>query len=490
MSESRPEIGDYIIIKSLGSGSYGKVKLAEHKVTGQKVAIKIVKKSVFISTPEMQEKIQREISIMRLLDHPHLLKLVDVYESVRHLYIVLEYAAHGELFDFLVDRGSLSVELATYLFRQLIYGLEFLHTHQICHRDIKPENILLDSHDNVKIADFGFARWMPDNTAYTACGSPHYTAPEVIIGLPYDGRSSDIWSCGVVFYTLMCGRLPFDEPTVRKLLARVRSGRFVMPEFPNDIKDLIGKMLTVDPAKRITIPEIKQHPAFRLGLSPLYKCPTPQPLPQNLPPIDVSKVPPESMLVLHQLGFTDEELERDLTCESHTVAKEFCFMLNRLISFDNINWPEAPEPLIAPPMMLSPSEHIKTTTSSPSADNLAQMAEIVPSSSSCYSAIERSMLAFDVPTMPMSIKRSVDTTAPQEVVANAIQQHLAQEKIVYVYPDDLTFFCRGKGNDIVINIKCLDGNIHSVECVLVSGGLETFDEFTESFSSMVENIVI
>ncbi|EAY22030.1 CAMK family protein kinase [Trichomonas vaginalis G3] len=488
MSETRPEIGDYYVVKSIGSGSYGKVKLAEHKETGQKVAIKIVKKSLFMSAPEMQEKIQREISIMRLLDHPHLLKLVDVYESVRHLYIILEYAAHGELFDFLVERGSFSVEMATYLFRQLIYGLEFLHIHQICHRDIKPENILLDAHDNVKIADFGFARWMPENTAYTACGSPHYTAPEVIIGLPYDGRAADIWSCGVVFYTLMCGRLPFDEPTVRKLLARVRSGKYQMPDFPMDIKDLITKMLTVDPSKRITLPEIKNHPAFRIGLSPLYRCPSPQPIPQQLPPLDIAKIPPESMLVLHQLGFTDEELERDLTCEDHTVAKEFCYMLDRLVSFDSIQWPEKVEYVPDSMPLMMPAE--RTISASSSTDSLTEKPPTLPSLSSCYSAIEHSMLSLDIPTMPSIIKHSVETQAPQETVANAIQQFLDQERYAFIFPDDLTFFVRGNSLDFVIRLRIVDVGILSVEVVLVAGNIDLFDQFFEKLSGVIESIII
>ncbi|OHT04233.1 CAMK family protein kinase [Tritrichomonas foetus] len=199
-----PTVGDYVLLSTLGSGSTGKVKLAEHKTTGRKVAIKIIKKSTVEEQPDLAIKIRREISLMRLFDHPHLLQLVDVMESQAHLYIILEYASHGELFDFLVESGSLSVDDAVKFFRQIIFGLEFLHNHAICHRDLKPENILLDEFDNIKIADFGLARWMKSNIAETSCGSPHYASPEVIKGEPYDGRKSDIWSAGVVFYTLLC----------------------------------------------------------------------------------------------------------------------------------------------------------------------------------------------------------------------------------------------------------------------------------------------
>lgn len=197
------EVGDYIIIQHLGTGTTGKVKLARHAVTGQKVAIKMINKARFDVKPDLKRKIYREIALMRLLDHPHLLKLIEVCESKRRLYIIIEYAAHGELFDYLVARRSLSVEEGMKIFREIIYGLDYLHVHAICHRDLKPENLLLDEFDHIKIADFGFARWMRANIAETSCGSPHYAAPEVIRGLTYDGRAADVWSCGVILYALL-----------------------------------------------------------------------------------------------------------------------------------------------------------------------------------------------------------------------------------------------------------------------------------------------
>lgn len=484
MEEHRPEIGDYYVLDSLGSGSYGKVKLAENKFTGEKVAIKIVKKSTIESQPGMASKIQREISLMRLLDHPHLLKLIDVCESPRHLYIILEYAAHGELFDFLVDKGNLSVELAIHLFRQIIYGLEFLHSHSICHRDIKPENILLDEHNNVKIADFGFACWMKDNTAVTACGSPHYTAPEIIVGLPYDGRASDIWSCGVVFYTLMCGRLPFDEPTVRKLLAKVKSGKFIMPEFPPEIKDLIQRMLTVDPKKRITLSEIKQHPAFRIGLPHLYTCPTPQPIPSDLPAVDPSKLPEQAVLVLHQLGFDDETLEAELQTPEHTDAKEFCYLMEGKISFDSLKWDSISSEEDKPLMM--PGEYETEVQTSPTR-SLSR--DSLQGSQSCYSVVERSILGFDVPSIQGIDKKTYETKAETEIVMNAIQEHLTGLHYSWVFPDDFKVFTRGSGNDIVITIRPIEDSLQNIDVLLFNGSTDTFDEFCEAFASMIESIV-
>lgn len=204
-----PQIGDYMVIRELGNGVTGKVKLAQDINTQEYVAIKIIKKSTFAKLPELQKKIHREVALMRVLDHPHILKLKEVCESPNHYYIILEYASNGELFDYLVIRKTLPPEQAMHFFRQIIYGLEFLHTHAICHRDLKPENILLDKNNDIKIGDFGFARWMKSNIAETSCGSPHYASPEIIRGIPYDGRAADIWSCGVILYALLAVCLIF-----------------------------------------------------------------------------------------------------------------------------------------------------------------------------------------------------------------------------------------------------------------------------------------
>ena len=219
--EESGSIGKYKILKNLGEGTQGKVKLCLDTETGKKVAIKIIKKSLFDTKTDFKRKILREIALMRFLDHPHLIKLYQVFESKNHLYMILEYAENGELYSYLVARRFLKPETAMRLFRQLIYAVEFLHTNSICHRDLKPENILLDSNNNIKLCDFGFARWISSsNAAVTSCGSPHYAAPEVIRGHPYDGRCADIWSCGVILYALLAVRI-FNDFFFREKLRQI-----------------------------------------------------------------------------------------------------------------------------------------------------------------------------------------------------------------------------------------------------------------------------
>ena len=492
-NSSHHEIGNYILLETIGSGSSGKVKLGQDKIMGTKVAIKILKKSTIETKSDVAIKIKREIGLMRLFNHPHLLKLINVLESARHLYIILEYASHGELFDFLQEQPSLSVEFAIRLFRQIIYGLEFLHSHSICHRDIKPENILLDAHDNIKIADFGFSRWMRDNIAVTACGSPHYTAPEIIIGLPYDGRAADIWSCGVVFYTLMCGRLPFDEPTVRKLLQRVKSGKFSMPELPEDIKDLIQRMLTVDPMKRITISQIKEHPAFKIGLAPLYVCPTPQPIPEYLPPTSIDDLKDIEIDVLNHLGLSGDELVKELESDEHTSAKEFVYMLKGIIEFDSIKWDltELPENT---QFLMTPHEKATNELQKYSLPKSISSGFSEPSGTS-FSVIERTFFSTDKDGMIAgSEKRIINTESPNETLMNALQMFLTSEGFKWVYPDDFMLLARSDDFvppfDVAIDSVPLHETFHSVEITMASQTpIDVFDNLVSQIQSIIDSLV-
>jgi BR serine/threonine kinase len=342
MSLAGKRIGDYQVLELLGAGNSAKVKLARHINTGQLVAVKILKKANLTKKPILYGKLQREIALLSLFDHPHILRIYEVFESDSHLYIVTEYAENRELFDLLVARKRLPENEAIDFFREIIYALEYLHHHGICHRDLKPENLLLDGNLTLRIADFGFARWMRSDVTSTSCGSPHYTAPEVIRAQPYDGRIADVWSSGIILFTMLAGRRPFDDSSLRHLLLKIKKGEFEMPQFEDEIQDLIGRILVVDPGKRITIPEIKKHPAFLHGLPEGYVLPSPVPLPRIVVPVDTGSVQPQLLKVLRQVGYhSDEDLLSDLGSAEHTMAKVFHYMLTRAVDRASLPWGQA-----------------------------------------------------------------------------------------------------------------------------------------------------
>ncbi|KAI7826627.1 kinase-like domain-containing protein [Gamsiella multidivaricata] len=253
-------VGPYLLGRTLGKGSSGCVKLAHHRRTKEQVAVKIISKASLINRAAVHRGIEREIAIMKLINHPHVIRLYDVYETDKELFLVMEYVSGGELFEYLVNKGRLGELEALQFFQQIIVGLAFCHKRKICHRDLKPENLLLDDQMNVKIADFGMASLQKTGRLLeTSCGSPHYASPEVVTGLKYDGSASDIWSCGIILYALLTGHLPFDDENIRQLLGKVKIGKFYMPtDISIGARDLISRMLTVNPKRRITVKEIEK----------------------------------------------------------------------------------------------------------------------------------------------------------------------------------------------------------------------------------------
>ena len=270
-------IGRYQTIKTLGEGSFGKVKLAQNIVTGQKVALKIINRKT-LAKSDMQGRVEREISYLKLLRHPHIIKLYDVIKSREEIIMVIEYA-EKELFDYIVQRGKMPEEEARRFFQQIVAAVEYCHRHKIVHRDLKPENLLLDDHLNVKIADFGLSNIMTDgNFLKTSCGSPNYAAPEVISGKLYAGPEVDVWSSGVILYVMLCGRLPFDDEFIPALFKKIGNGVYTLPSYLSQgARYLLTKMLEVNPLNRITIREILEDDWFK------------QNLPEYLLPPDLSK---------------------------------------------------------------------------------------------------------------------------------------------------------------------------------------------------------
>lgn len=285
-SKRKTHVGPWQLGRTLGKGATGRVRLAKHALTGQAAAIKIVsKKSAALvqsaSMAQMEKEvsmpptaagfrlmpfgIEREVVIMKLIEHPNVINLYDVWENRGELYLVLEYVEGGELFDYVSCYGALPEEEAVRLFRQIIAGLSYCHRFNICHRDLKPENILLDSNRNIKLADFGMAALQPaDRWLNTSCGSPHYAAPEIIYGRKYRGDKADIWSVGIILFAMLNGFLPFDGGDVTSTLRLVKKGEYYLPpSLSVEASDLIQRILQKRPEDRISMNGIWQHPLLK-----------------------------------------------------------------------------------------------------------------------------------------------------------------------------------------------------------------------------------
>ncbi|KAK1965673.1 Pkinase-domain-containing protein [Colletotrichum sublineola] len=284
----KTHIGPWLLGKTLGKGSSARVRLCKHRISGELAAVKIVpKKTAYLiqagslaelhdyddSLPEringemrVPLSIEREVAILKLVDHPNVMKVYDIWENRSEIYLVLEYVEQGDLFDYINTNGRFSEEDAMFIFRQMMSALQYCHSFNICHRDLKPENILLKSGNKVKIADFGMAalHQSSDHRLETACGSPHYAAPELLKHKHYRGDKADIWSLGVILYALLAACLPFDDPDIGALLQKTKRGTYEIPEFlSSEAKDLIRRMLVANPDTRISIKEMWQHPLIR-----------------------------------------------------------------------------------------------------------------------------------------------------------------------------------------------------------------------------------
>ena len=261
------QVGDWVLGVTLGKGSFGKVKLAVHSRTAEKVAVKIVDKST-ISNVDDVERVYRETFILTTLKHPHIIKLYEVLDTPLSIMLVMEYAGGGELYTYVQRQRRLNEVECCRIFTQILNGVEYCHRAKIIHRDLKLENILLTEaigdtqQANVKIADFGLSNSIKFNEKMgTNCGTPSYTCPEQITGKEYVGSAADIWSLGVIFYAMVCGFLPFEAPSIPALYKRIKSGLYRCPDYISDeARDIISRMLTVDADKRATIAELRSHP--------------------------------------------------------------------------------------------------------------------------------------------------------------------------------------------------------------------------------------
>ncbi|XP_041814821.1 MAP/microtubule affinity-regulating kinase 3-like isoform X2 [Chelmon rostratus] len=304
-TDETPHIGNYRLLKTIGKGNFAKVKLARHVLTGREVAIKIIDKTQL--NPTSLQKLFREVRIMKILNHPNIVKLFEVIETEKTLYLVMEYASGGEVFDYLVAHGRMKEKEARAKFRQIVSAVQFCHQKHIVHRDLKAENLLLDADMNIKIADFGFSNeFTVGGKLDTFCGSPPYAAPELFQGKKYDGPEVDVWSLGVILYTLVSGSLPFDGQNLKELRERVLRGKYRIPFYMStDCENLLKRFLVLNPGKRGTLEQIMKDRWINAGsdeeaLKPFIE-----------PELDIRDQKRIDMMV--GMGYSREEINDSLT---------------------------------------------------------------------------------------------------------------------------------------------------------------------------------
>jgi serine/threonine protein kinase len=255
-----PKIGPYQLLATIGSGAFATVKLAYRHDVSRQYACKIICKDR-MSHSLNRHLFEREIRILQQLRHPRIARLYDLFQDSLNYYVVMEYCPNGELFSRITGAERLGEAAARVLFRDLLGAVAYLHGRDVAHRDIKPENILLDAESNVKLSDFGLAKYVGDaGVTATPCGSPSYAAPEVFHGRPYDPKKSDLWSCGVVLFAMVTGRLPWTERNQAQLVQQITRGFYcVPPSVSAPCADLIRALMTVAPDARLGVADALDH---------------------------------------------------------------------------------------------------------------------------------------------------------------------------------------------------------------------------------------
>ncbi|KAF7290695.1 Non-specific serine/threonine protein kinase [Mycena indigotica] len=276
-------LGDYTLSKTLGAGSMGRVKLATHNVTGEEYAVKILPRARVTAQSSSKEagkeiRTLREAGLSLLLHHPYICGMREMIVHPNHYYMVFEYVNGGQLLDFIIAHGRLRESVARRFARQIASALDYCHRNNVVHRDLKIENILISHTGNIKIIDFGLSNlYDPAAHLATFCGSLYFAAPELLNAKVYTGPEVDIWSFGVVLYTLVCGKVPFEDESMPALHAKIKRGYVDYPVWLSpECKNLLSRMLVVTPSRRAHLAEISSHPWMVRGFA--------GPLPTHLPP--------------------------------------------------------------------------------------------------------------------------------------------------------------------------------------------------------------
>ncbi|XP_039219312.1 serine/threonine-protein kinase MARK2 isoform X11 [Crotalus tigris] len=377
-TDEQPHIGNYRLLKTIGKGNFAKVKLARHVLTGKEVAVKIIDKTQLNSSS--LQKLFREVRIMKVLNHPNIVKLFEVIETDKTLYLVMEYASGGEVFDYLVAHGRMKEKEARAKFRQIVSAVQYCHQKFIVHRDLKAENLLLDADMNIKIADFGFSNEFTfGNKLDTFCGSPPYAAPELFQGKKYDGPEVDVWSLGVILYTLVSGSLPFDGQNLKELRERVLRGKYRIPFYMStDCENLLKKFLILNPSKRGTLEQIMKDRWMNVGHEDDELKPYVEPLPDY-------KDPRRTELMI-SMGYTREEIQESLVSQKYNEVMATYLLLgykNSELDNDSITLKPRPQPELANSTVPSPSHKVQRSVSAnPKQRRLSDQVPTIPTSTS------------------------------------------------------------------------------------------------------------
>ncbi|XP_077180152.1 serine/threonine-protein kinase MARK2 isoform X8 [Paroedura picta] len=377
-ADEQPHIGNYRLLKTIGKGNFAKVKLARHVLTGKEVAVKIIDKTQLNSSS--LQKLFREVRIMKVLNHPNIVKLFEVIETEKTLYLVMEYASGGEVFDYLVAHGRMKEKEARAKFRQIVSAVQYCHQKFIVHRDLKAENLLLDADMNIKIADFGFSNEFTfGNKLDTFCGSPPYAAPELFQGKKYDGPEVDVWSLGVILYTLVSGSLPFDGQNLKELRERVLRGKYRIPFYMStDCENLLKKFLILNPSKRGTLEQIMKDRWMNVGHEDDELKPYVEPLPDY-------KDPRRTELMI-SMGYTREEIQDSLVSQKYNEVMATYLLLgykNSELDNDSITLKPRPQPDLTNSTAPSPSHKVQRSVSAnPKQRRFSDQVPTIPTSTS------------------------------------------------------------------------------------------------------------
>ncbi|CAJ0943426.1 unnamed protein product [Ranitomeya imitator] len=369
-----PHVGNYRLLRTIGKGNFAKVKLGRHVLTGREVAIKIIDKTQL--NPSSLQKLFREVRIMKGLNHPNIVKLFEVIETEKTLYLIMEYASGGEVFDYLVSHGRMKEKEARAKFRQhrlssskkgdsrkvtrtpaknakglntarsparrrgksqrlripnrylwvlevIVSAVHYCHQKNIVHRDLKAENLLLDSEANIKIADFGFSNeFTPGGKLDTFCGSPPYAAPELFQGKRYNGPEVDVWSLGVILYTLVSGSLPFDGQNLKELRERVLRGKYRVPFYMStDCESVLRRFLVLNPTKRCTLEQIMNDKWMNIGFDSDDLKPYKEP--------EEDHADPKRIEIMLEMGYSREEIKDALNSNKYNEVMATYLLLGR-----------------------------------------------------------------------------------------------------------------------------------------------------------------